>query len=305
MTIKTNKKDTAYTNVRLILSVGFFVLSLLVSACSHTPMSEDSTVTASKFETGSSKIVTGDPFRHRIFFNQAALDAPQAKHWHIYIHGDGQAVTASGRPSEDPTPQDSLLLNMAMADPDPALVIGRPCYFHTADSQCTPLQWTLFRYSKPTVESMSKAIDLLIPADSSLTLIGYSGGATLATLLAPELPNTCGLVTLAGNLQLNQWLSHHGYSPLMGSMDPIEQPPLADSIQQFHIAGEQDKEVLWSWIEAFSEAQNQGDSQTNAHFKLLKATDHYQGWPSWWELVAETADNADSECVKLNFLPSP
>lgn len=272
------------------------VLCLLISvgACS-------SHQTIARQQGFSDQVVTGTPYRHRIFMNQAGQRVrtsppptqPAPANWHVYIEGDGRAVTAHGKPSLDPTPRAPLMLSMMAQDPSPALYLGRPCYFHTGDPLCGPVNWTLARYSRETVTSMAASLSQTIPQRDSILLIGHSGGGTLAMLLAQELPSVVAVITLAGNLQVAEWTRHHGYSPLTLSLDPATQPPLPPCIRQFHLAGAEDTEILPEWIRHFSA------SQPNGHFQLLAGADHRTGWPLWWTLNNLDSTIKSQRCEKV------
>lgn len=221
--------------------------------------------------------VQGTAFTHRVLWNQPAsarLTAPttSAVIWHVYIEGDGHAVNLFGQPSADPTPIAPILLSALGVDAAPALYLGRPCYFDTNDPPCSPAQWTLERYSQQTVDSLLAAARALIPPQDKIVLIGHSGGGTLATLLAARLPQTCAVITLAGNLDVGRWISSNQYTPLPDSLDPSLQPPLAPAITQWHFAGADDRIILPSWIQAFS------DHQPGSHFQVLAKTNHITPW---------------------------
>lgn len=223
------------------------------------------------------RVVQGDAFRHRLLWNaaaQQALATPSAnpRIWHLYLEGDGQAVTLFGQPSADPTPLAPLLLPVLALDTAPALYLGRPCYFATDDPHCQPRHWTLERYSATTVASLRAAAAAFIPLQDRIILIGHSGGGTLAMLLASQLPQSCAVITLAGNLDVNAWLSAHQFTPLPDSLDPAQQPPLPAIIQQWHFAGADDKVILPRWIRAVSERQ------PDAHYTELANTDHIRPW---------------------------
>ncbi len=232
-----------------------------------------------------------------MLINPAGQQDPDSELWHVYIEGDGRAVTARGSPSLDPTPRTPLLLPMLAQDPAPALYLGRPCYFHTDDPNCSPLNWTLARYSPDTVASMAAALRQHIPASARVLLIGHSGGGTLAVLmaalLAEEQNNASAVVTLAGNLQVATWTRYHHYSPLTQSLDPMTQPPLPACISQYHFAGAEDGEILPVWIEEF--AQRQPSSQ----FQRLAGVTHREGWPLWWTLINIEPTIKSQRCDKV------
>lgn len=263
------------------------LMILLISACS----SYQGLIKAGQL---SDQIVEGTNYRHRVLINVPGQTNPSATNWHVYIEGDGRAVTAQGRPSLDPTPKKPLLLPMMLQDPRPSLYLGRPCYYHTEDPNCSPLNWTISRYSQDTVDSMRTVLEHSLPDTASITLIGHSGGGTLAVLLAKYLNNVNTVVTLAGNLQVARWIQYHHYSPLAASLDPAAEPPLPACINQYHFAGAEDEEILPSWIEEYAQ------QQPGSHFQRLEGTDHRAGWPLWWTLVNFKPTIKTQPCDKIS-----
>ena len=238
-------------------------------------------------------IIEGTIYRHRIYRHQPSGPERPPERWHVYIEGDGRAVTAAGTPSLDPTPRTPLLLPMMALDPQPALYLGRPCYFHTSDPRCSPLNWTLARYSESTVASMAAALEKALGTDTPVTLIGHSGGGTLAVLLAPRLPQVDQVVTLAGNLQVGKWTAYHHYSPLTLSLDPGRLPPLPADIRQYHLAGARDREIHCHWIREYAE------TQPGSHFQQVSGADHRTGWPPWWTLINLEPTIKTQRCDKV------
>lgn len=276
-------------------------LTLMLAGCSHWQA-------VAERDGLQQRIVQGDAFRHRLLWNAAAQQAlitPSAspRIWHVYLEGDGRAVTASGQPSADPTPHSPLLLPALAVDQAPALYLGRPCYFATGDPRCQPAHWTLERYSAAVVDSLRAAATGFIPAQDRIILIGHSGGATLAMLLAPRLPQSCAVITLAGNLDVQAWVSANAFTPLPDSLDPAREPPLPAIIHQWHFAGANDTVILPRWIQAVSARQ------PNAHFIALADTDHIKPWqthllkslanPDGFAPLRTALDNSQSVCGKV------
>ncbi len=172
---------------------------------------------------------------------------PEGGRWHIYLTGDGTPWTAGGRiRSRDPTPRGRLTLALMDLDTAPRLLLHRPCYArHPMETACHPLQWTDARYSEQVVETMDAALNRLAEANGmkELVLIGYSGGGTLARLLAGRREDVTALVTIAANLDHDAWTRHHGYLPLTGSLHVTRQPPLDPGVRQWHFAGGRDTVV--------------------------------------------------------------
>jgi pimeloyl-ACP methyl ester carboxylesterase len=93
---------------------------------------------------------------------------------------------------------------------------------------------------------------LALHPSRQIVLIGYSGGGTLAWLMAVRLPETVALVTIAANLDTEAWTRLHGYSPLAGSLNPATAPPLSAGVAQRHYAGARDANVPPSVARAFA-----------------------------------------------------
>ena len=258
-------------------TVALLILCLALTGCqSWQSLAQDHQLRDTLVDTGL--------FTHRILLNNAGVRAQQAPStdsvlWHVYIEGDGRPVTENGHPSRDPTPHQLVLLPVMAKDPEPAIYLGRPCYFATGDQRCNPADWTLERYSNVTVDSLKRALLTQIHPQDGVVLIGHSGGGTLAMLLAPRLPMTRAVITLAGNLDVGAWVAANHYTPLPDCLDPAQQPPLPPHIRQWHFAGSHDDIIKPEWIQAVSRRQ------PNARFILVKSGDHHHPWsrllPQW------------------------
>lgn len=139
------------------------------------------------------------------------------RHLRIYIEGDGLPWVRGRRVAVDPTPGNPLLLRLMLDDEHAALYLGRPCYFGTATSHpCEPSVWTSRRYGDSVVRSMCEAANRLSSERGALSvgLIGYSGGGAIAVAMQGCTRNLRSIITIAGNLDVDAWTKHHGYTPL-------------------------------------------------------------------------------------------
>jgi dienelactone hydrolase len=165
----------------------------------------------------------------------------------LFIEGDGSPWLAGGRRiAADPTPRVPLALGLAAATPGSILYLGRPCYLESVmPPECSPDLWTAKRYSEEVVASMSAAARAFVTEHhfERVLLVGYSGGGTLAALMARDLPGVVGLVTVAGNLDPDAWAQLHGYLPLQGSLNPALERPLPASLPQWYLVGQRDTNV--------------------------------------------------------------
>lgn len=224
------------------------------------------------------QVLPGTAYTHVVYWNAA----DQGGLLHVYLDGDGTPWLNPSRIAADPTPRNLLVLRLMAQDKAPSLYLGRPCYQGQSDRPaCSPLLWTARRYGREVVDSMAAALkSALSQADyDGMVLIGYSGGGTLAMLLAEHFEQTRGVLTIAGNLDPERWAVLHGYSPLYGSLNPASRSPLKPSIVQLHLAGGRDKNVPADLIRRVVL------QQPDAKFMLMDTFDHTCCWITTWPFI--------------------
>ena len=74
-------------------------------------------------------------------------------------------------------------------------------------------------------------------------LVGYSGGGTLAALLATRRQDVSRLVTVAGLLDHAAWTQALRISPLTGSLNPADEWAQLRQIPQVHYVGGKDRQT--------------------------------------------------------------
>ena len=166
----------------------------------------------------------------------------------IYIEGDGLAWKNRFTPSANPTPVKPIGLQLALKHSNNNVVyLARPCQYISSrhSHNCHVEAWTSGRYSEQVVHATNQAIDQLKHKhqSQSLTLIGFSGGATVALLVAARRQDVGHIVTLAGNLDPNAWTQHHHISPLYKSLTPQDYLTALSLIPQTHFIGERDQVI--------------------------------------------------------------
>jgi hypothetical protein len=248
-----------------------------------------------------SAVLQGTQFQHQIFeIRGAPIEA-----LYVFIDGDGLPWTDAGtRIARDPTPHRLLALELATRTPHAVLYLGRPCYFRVqSGAPCGPDMWTDRRYSREVVDSMAAALNRF--ADGAgykkVILVGYSGGGTLAALMAPHVPATRMLVTIAANLDVAEWTRWHHYWSLDGSLDPASEPPLAAAIEQWHLIGGRDTNVP----EAVNRRYFNGVSPDRIW--RFPEFDHACCWVKQWPQILARLDGADlslqSLRVRIDHMP--
>lgn len=115
-------------------------------------------------------------------------------------------------------------------------------------------------------------------------LIGHSGGGTLDMLMASQMPDLVGVITIAGNLNIQALADHHGYSALTGSLNPADAFDATRSIPQMHFFGSNDTVVPYALVQQIQDKLPTGSVQVVSDF------DHDCCWvQAWPPLLRETA----------------
>ncbi|HEX6795820.1 MAG TPA: alpha/beta fold hydrolase [Casimicrobiaceae bacterium] len=230
-----------------------------------------------------SAVIEGDPFRHAVWFAQVD---ERSDALHVYIEHDGTPWIDVTRVSGDPTPRTPFALELMARDTGPRLFLGRPCYFEMRfDAACSPSSWTHRRYAPEVVHSMASALRAFLEQHPyrHVVLIGYSGGGTLAWLLASRVPQTSAVVTIAANLDTDAWTTLHRYSTMTGSLNPALQPPLPSSIIDVAYVGGRDDNVPPSIARSFAARHR------NAKIVEVAGFDHRCCWIERWPRLLESA----------------
>lgn len=206
----------------------------------------------------------------------------------VYIESDGRAWTRAGRIASDPTPGNPLALKLAVQDPSPAvLYIARPCQFtQPADARsCHPKYWASHRFAPEVIGALDQVIDAALararggPRDGpQVELVGYSGGGSLAALIAARRGDVHWLLTLAANLDHQAWTAYHGVSAMSGSMNARDVAPELATLPQLHLVGDNDSVVPQSIIASY-----QAVAGPAARFQVIKGYSHTCCWEQDWK----------------------
>jgi alpha/beta hydrolase fold len=205
----------------------------------------------------------------------------------VYIEHDGTPWIARSQVARDPTPRTPFALELMAQDSGPRLLLGRPCYFDAnGEPGCNSLLWTHRRYSAEVVTSMSAALRNFLSSHPypRVALVGYSGGGTIAWLMAARIPETVAVITVAANLDVDDWARIHDFTQLEGSLNPASLPALPPTIEQRHYVGGRDRNVPPSVLRSFAVRHPEARIIEIAEF------DHTCCWiERWTEILRESA----------------
>ena len=258
-----------------------FLLSGCVTSSSERHVKASEIARANGFEE---TIVRTQPFAITAY---SRIREP-GKPLQVYIEGDGYAWVTRSRASGDPTPRKPMLLSLAAEDSSPNVVyLARPCQYTPDElrSNCREFFWTEGRFAEPVIASMDQALGSFMRKAQAPTadLIGYSGGAAVAILVAARRQDISSLRTIAGNLDPEVVSEYHGVSPLAGSLDPAAVANRIAGLPQLHFLGGEDEIIPLAATESF--LKKMGDGRCFQTKTLPDAT-HDNGWKEAWPVLA-------------------
>jgi hypothetical protein len=94
--------------------------------------------------------------------------------------------------------------------------------------------------------------------------------------MARDLPDAIGLVTIAGNLDPDEWTRVHHFVPLSNSVNPTAVPPLPPRVRQWHLIGTGDTNVPYEAARRYFERPESGIVW------VYKGFDHTCCWERAW-----------------------
>ena len=203
----------------------------------------------------------------------------------IYIEGDGLAWISDDTPSDNPTPINPVGLKIATHDTKHPQVtyLSRPCqYVFGRDwAGCRPDDWTDSRFSAEIVQATNQAVDDQKKHyhAKKIILIGYSGGGAIAALVSASRTDVVQLITIAGTLDIDDWVHRKNLTPLRGSLNPADKWASLVSIPQIHWVGGRDtvvpKEVAFAYTRRFP-------SSKKPVVNVMPTFDHSCCWATNW-----------------------
>lgn len=221
----------------------------------------------------------------------------------IYIEGDGRSWIKKSILSKNPTPPYALGLRLAIQDPraqktNTAIAyLARPCQFteqKPSPETCDAKYWSSDRFSEVVIANMNEAVDKIkiesgLENQHKIELIGYSGGAAVAVLVAARRSDVEILRTVAGDLNHDMMSEYHHTTPLSHSLNPINFADKLSNIKQIHYIGTNDKIVPKSVTENFIfECTKQLSLSEYKPIIISVDATHQKGWENSWHLLLQT-----------------
>lgn len=269
------------------LFISLFVLTCLV-ACNTIEDRQNRGLSVASEAGWHASTIVADRFHLTSFSSQ---DTTTNDALVIFIEGDGLVANRDGVTSNDPSPNNPIALKLALAHPESNVAyLARPCQYQVDRERCSSIFWTTHRYSAEVVSAFNNAISQLKTERKAknIILVGYSGGGTIAVLVAARRSDVSKIITVAGNLDTSAWSSRNQVS-LTGSLDPMTVVQSIRHIPQTHFVGNSDANIQPSDTMAFVSAAN----SDNLKSIVVPGYDHSCCWVNGWRtLWADTLSNS-------------
>ena len=236
-----------------------FAILLLISGCSSITIPPEFAYKEIKTDT----------------FNLASwqkITNPKAK-YKVYVEGDGYAYNKYGRATQDPTPRGALVRELAFTDKNANVIyLARPCQYIKSPI-CSQRHWTTARFSTEVINAEYQAIKKIV-GNNDVILIGFSGGGQIVGLIssAKQGLNVEKIITIAGNLDHQNWIEYHKLAPLNESLNLADYYDKFIKIPQIHYVGEKDKIIPPTLVKQFI--------KNNAPVIIVPNATHNNGWDS-------------------------
>lgn len=261
----------------------FVLLGLFISSCSSSSgvgMRRNKAFNIAKNANFEKRLIKTSHFVLTAYSKISSPNQPV----NIYIEGDGRAWVSKRRVSPNPTPKNPVSLKLASIDASPNVIyIARPCQYTDFDTDkwCDIQYWTSKRFAPEVISSFDEAIDYFKQKHDlgKINLIGFSGGANVAVLVASKRNDIKTIRTVAGNLDHKYLNNYHNVSPQYGSLNAIDVAKKVKNIPQNHFYGNKDKVIPFDMADKFISEMGQKNCAQSIE---VKRASHGQNWEEKW-----------------------
>jgi len=146
--------------------------------------------------------------------------------------------------------------------------------------RCTVTYWTDKRFAAEVIDAMDAAVSQYAARapGQKINLVGYSGGAAVAALIAARRQDVASLRTVAGNLDHVAVNRLHQVSPMPDSLNAIDVAAQLVMIAQIHFSGADDEVVPTAIARHFAAAVGGHCTQ----MIIIKGMSHESDWSARW-----------------------
>ena len=267
----------------------FFILSLTIVGCSHNiKLPSDRIRSTNAIATYLGMMKQEMKSKQFNIITYQKINNSSNKKVNIYIEGDGLAWMSPTVISSNPTPIRPLPLILSQLDPSNNIIyIGRPCQYHQTNrnikDKCNQKYWSSHRFSEEVINSITNTISKIKKQYDfqNINLIGFSGGATVALLVAARRSDIKSIRTISGNLDHEKVNKNHRVSQMPNSLNAIDIAEQINHIPQQHLIGGKDKIITKDIIKSYLNASK--DYKCIEVINIPQASHEY-GWHNSWKI---------------------
>lgn len=266
-----------------ILNLVFFVIvAVCLTACStFYPNKRIELAEKIAYQSNLESFVIETPIFDLFGYYKVANSSSEAS---IYIEGDGLSWIDKWTVSNNPTPLNPLALKLASLDSSTKVIyLARPCQYLDLnyEKNCLPKYWTSHQFSKEILDLYQQALNQIKERFQVDTfhIVGFSGGAAIAIMLAGDREDIKTLRTIAGNLDHISLNTFKKVNPLSGSLDTMNYAMKTKKIPQIHYYGGKDK-IIPSWITK-NYLKTINHTSCVSILEVIEAS-HLEGWEKSW-----------------------
>ncbi len=261
------------TSFRYLLT--FICTAALLTGCAEHPViSEDIAKRTALPVFMIPRVIPSEKFAIQSYERVYTKSAPAT----IYIEGDA-----------DQTPDNPIALRLAAQDGGENVIwLARPCqYLNVKNSKsCDKAYSPSKRFAPEVIETYNQVLNNIksyynIP---SFNLVGYDGGAAIATILASQRSDVKSVRTVAGNLDPKTTANTHQEVLADGSLNPMDFAAGIANIPQRHFIGKLDTETPPAVYNSFAQAVGHGQCM---NVTLVDNADHEDGWVEQWKVLKD------------------
>ena len=266
--------------MNLLLKLSILIIIIILSGCAPFQQKQEKLKTIAELEGFNfERVLTG-----QFLLSTFKKINPNDRELVVYIEGDGYAWKRKNILSDNPTPKNPVALNLALKDPrDSILYIARPCQYLSKEQleNCQPKYWSSHRYAEEVISSINNVIERvkLQSGKQFINLIGYSGGGSVAALVATLRNDVSSIITVVANLDHEKWTEIHNITPLSGSLNASDYALKNENIPQIHLVGANDDIVPVSISKSYK--QKAGNKKF-IKIEIISNYNHHCCWEQQW-----------------------
>ena len=283
----------------LLVTTGIAMLAAAGCAGSGSPMRKEVAQRIAAPSWMVERQIPAGPFSLTAYERMHTHNAPAD----IYIEGDGLSWMSKSRASLDPTPKNPVALHLSSRDKaDNVAWLARPCQYSgllDETKPCDNTYWTDKRYSEEVIAAYNTALDEIRARYDieGFNLVGFSGGGTIAAILAGQRDDVLTLRTVAGNLDHRAHSAFHQVSFLEGSLNPSDYAAKLATIPQVHFIGGQDEVVPPAILHSYLQSVGQSNC---VDYKFIQEAAHEEGWVDKWPELLQITPECTGPAEEIN-----